>query len=264
VYEDEHLVVVDKSAGLLVHPVGREYRRTLLNGLYALLALRGEDPSELGIVHRLDRLTSGLIVVAKRLAARRTLAQAVEERRMHRSYLAVVAGSPPAERGSVDLFIRRDPLRPTRMQALDAAAAGAARRAHARSHVSASGYSDPRLDLRPRPALTRWAVLRRFRGATLLRCELETGRTHQIRVHLQAVGLPLLGDPIYGPAADAALPDSLRAASRALGRPALHAALLAFPHPVSSAALRFRAALPSDLHALLGALGKLTARPGTA
>jgi 23S rRNA pseudouridine1911/1915/1917 synthase len=255
VYEDEDLVVVNKPAGLLVHPVGGEFRRTLLNGLHHRMTSRGEDPGELGIVHRLDRLTSGLVVVAKRLAARRTLSSDVEQREVRRRYLALVAGQPASQRGTVDLHIRRDPVRPTRMQALDAEAVAEAMRAGWRPRVSASGYSDPRLDLRPRPARTHFAVLRRFHGATLLRLELETGRTHQIRVHLQGIGVPILGDPIYGPAHGTQA--AAVATARDLGRPALHAASLEFRHPRTGEPLHFRAALPADMRTLLSRLAQL-------
>jgi 23S rRNA pseudouridine1911/1915/1917 synthase len=245
VYEDADLVVVDKPSGLVMHPVGGEFRRTVLGALHRRLVAAGEDPTELGPVHRLDRLTSGLVVVAKRSQARRVLGAAVEARRVRRAYVAVVDGAPPATRGRIDLHIRRDPARPTRMQALDAAGLAAARRAGWKSPVSASGYSDPRLDLRPRAAHTRWAVLRRLAGATLLRCELDTGRTHQIRVHLQGIGCPILGDPLYGPPDDQA----------GLERPALHAARLEFQHPQSGQRLRFLAPLPEELRDLVRRLG---------
>jgi 23S rRNA pseudouridine1911/1915/1917 synthase len=147
------------------------------------------------------------------------------------------------------------------MQALDAAGLAAARNASARSHVSASGYSDPRLDIRPRRARTRWAVLRRLPDATLLRLQLDTGRTHQIRVHLQGIGVPLLGDPIYGPQ-PAGLDAGFRAAHLLLGRPALHAAVLAFEHPRTGRRLRFRAPLPHDLRELLRRLSILGAGAG--
>jgi 23S rRNA pseudouridine1911/1915/1917 synthase len=258
-YEDEDLLVVDKPAGVLVHPVGGEFQHTLLNGLHHHLVQRGEDARELGIVHRLDRLTSGLLVVAKSLAARRELSQAVEERRVHRAYVGLAAGVASEPRGTIDLFIRRHPSRPTRMQALDAAGAAAARRAMVREHVSASGYSDPRLDGRPRRARTHWRVLRRLPGATLLRLELDTGRTHQIRVHLQGIGMPLLGDPLYGPEAPEALSPGARSVHQQLGRPALHAAVLAFVHPRTGVMLRLRAPLPADLHAALTEL--VRARP---
>jgi 23S rRNA pseudouridine1911/1915/1917 synthase len=253
VHEDQDIIVVDKPAGVLVHPVGKEFRRTLLNGLHHRLLERGEDASELGIVHRLDRLTSGLLVVCKNLGARRALSQAVESRHVRRAYLAVVAGRPAAVRGVIDLAIRRDPARPTRMQALDPDHAAAARRS-ARSRVSRSGYSDPRLDIRPRRARTHWALLRHLGGASLLRVELETGRTHQIRVHMQAIGMPLLGDPIYGSLPGARLDDATLRTETGLARPALHAAVLAFHHPRSGQRLHFRAALPADLRQLIARL----------
>jgi 23S rRNA pseudouridine1911/1915/1917 synthase len=253
VYEDADLVVVDKPAGLIVHPVGHEYRRTLLNGLHHRLGERGEDTSELGIVHRLDRLTSGLLVVAKTLAVRRALSDAIEHRRMQRAYVGLVVGAPPAERGTIDYAIRRDPARPTRMQALDAVETAAARRDAVRPHVSPSGYSDPRLDARARPARTHWALLRRLPGATLVRFHLETGRTHQIRVHAQRAGFPLLGDPLYGPE-PARLPALLASAQVTLARPALHAAALAFMHPTTGKPLRFRAVLPAAVRAAIATL----------
>lgn len=251
VHEDADLVVVDKPAGVLVHPVGAEFRRTLLNGLHRYLEARGEDPAELGIVHRLDRLTSGLLVVAKTLEARRRLSQAVEERRVQRAYVAVAAGHTRGLCGVVELWIRRDPTRPTRMQALDDEAAAAARRTLVGSHVSQSGFSDAHRDVRPRRARTHWTLLRRLPAASVLGLALETGRTHQIRVHLQGIGLPLLGDPLYGPPPEALQAPHVAVASAALARPALHAALLAFPHPRDGRAMRFRAPLPADLRALV-------------
>lgn len=246
VYEDADLVVVDKPAGLLVHPVGREFRRTLLNGLHHRIAARGEDPAQLGVVHRLDRLTSGLIVFAKTLAARRTLSADVEHRRMHRTYLALCAGMPEAARGTIDLHIRRDPVRPTRMQALGPEQADAALKDMTRPFVSASGYSDPHLDWRPRAARTHWSVLRRFAGAALVRMQLETGRTHQIRVHAQGMGWPLLGDPLYGPGEAQLGSPGARAVQGHLDRPALHAARLEFRHPRTLEILRMRAPMPAD------------------
>jgi 23S rRNA pseudouridine1911/1915/1917 synthase len=238
VYEDDDLIVVNKPAGLVVHPVGGEFRRTVIGALHRRAAARGEDADALGIVHRLDRLTSGLMVLSKRYAARRMLAEAVEARMVQRSYIAIAQGVPVSSRGCIDHFIRRDPARPTRMQALDAVAAAEILRQGWVPHVSSSGYSDPRRNLRPRRARTLWCVLRRLRGATVLRCRLETGRTHQIRVHLQAIGLPLLGDPLYG-------------VPSAVERPALHAAVLGFAHPSTGAPLRFHAPLPDDLRDLI-------------
>jgi len=247
VYEDADLVVVNKPAGLLVHPVGGEFRHTLLNGLHHRLRSRGEDADALGIVHRLDRATSGLLVVAKHLEARRRLAHAIETRRMRRLYLAVATGAPRSMQGSIDLAIRRDPRRPTRMQALPADATDAAPARRAALHVSSSGYSDPRRDVRPRAARTHYRLLRRLHGASLLRLELETGRTHQIRVHLQAVGMPLVGDPLYGGIPGDGAP---------LDRPALHASRLEFEQPTTGAPLRCTAPLPADMRGLIQALAR--------
>lgn len=249
VHEDADVVVVDKPAGMLVHPVGGEFRCTLLNGLHHHLRSRGEAAGGLGIVHRLDRATSGLLVVAKHLQARRRLAQDLEARRMRRLYLAIVRGVPATAHGCVDLPIRRDPRRPTRMQAL---AAGAAFDPARTLHVSPSGYSDPRRDFRPRAARTHFRLLRRLQGASVLRLALETGRTHQIRVHLQALGLPLWGDPLYGGARD----DGPR-----LHRPALHASRLEFAHPTTGAPLRFTSPLPADLRGLVAALALRSSPP---
>ncbi len=244
VHEDADLLVVDKPSGLLVHPVGREFRHTLLNGVHHLLRSRGEAADDVGIVHRLDRATSGLLVVAKHREARRRLSQHVEERGMRRQYLGVVHGEPLAFRGTIDLPIGRDPRRPTRMQVQSADAAAAWR--GWTPHVSASGYSDPRLDLRPRAARTHYRLLRRLHRAALLRLELDTGRTHQIRVHLQALGTPLWGDPIYG--APVASPPG------AVARLALHASRLEFTHPTTGLRLCFTTPLPADIRALVQAL----------
>lgn len=251
VYEDRDIVVVDKPAGVLVHPIASEFGQTLLNGLHHRLTARGDDASGLGIVHRLDRWTSGLIVVAKQLHARRRLARDVEERQLRRHYLGIAAGHPEQARGSIDHWIRRHPRRPTRMQALDSQAAAAAAREIVRPRVSTAGFSDEHRDLRARSALTHYRVLRRLQGAAVFALRLQTGRTHQIRVHLQALGHPLLGDPIYGPCHDD-VPEALSAIP--LERPALHASRLEFTHPTSGQPLRFRAPLPTDLRNVLRAL----------
>jgi 23S rRNA pseudouridine1911/1915/1917 synthase len=219
-------------------------------------------------VHRLDRLTSGLLVLAKSLEARRRLARQVERRQIHRAYLGICGGIPPQMRGCVDLPIRRDPRRPTRMQAVVSAAPRSG--PHGTPHVSSSGYSNPRLDFRPRPARTHYAVLRRLGPVALLRLVLETGRTHQIRVHLQALGVPLLGDPLYG-ASSQPLQPLEREESRqqkgpphaGLARPALHAACLELAHPITGERLRFLAPLPEDLRALLMGLGAAASLPAS-
>lgn len=166
---------------------------------------------------------------------------------MRRLYLAVVHGAPASLQGSIELAIRRDPRRPTRMQTLPADAPDTAPTRQAAAHVSSSGYSDPRRDFRPRAARTHYRLLRRLRGASLLRLELETGRTHQIRVHLQAVGMPLVGDPLYGGTArDGAWRE----------RPALHASRLEFTQPMTGVELRCMAPLPADLRRLVASLAR--------
>ncbi len=253
VYEDADIAVVDKPAGLLMHPVGREFQRTLLNGLYHRMRDRGDDPTAMGLVHRLDRLTSGLVVMAKTLEARRLLSFDVEHRRVNRNYVALALGEPTSHAGVIDLYIGRDPARPTRMQAMRAEDVPHALRTIVRPQVSESGYSDPRLDLRPRPARTHWRLLRRLPGATLLAFTLESGRTHQIRVHSQAAGWPLLGDPLYGP--KGLRPETpLGAVHRTLARPALHAARLEFTHPSTHVRMHFRAPMPDDMRAAILAL----------
>lgn len=246
VYEDAFLFVIDKPAGLLVHPVGSEYRRTVLGGLHRLLQQRGDTSHELGIVHRLDRGTSGLMMLARTREARRRLSRQVEARQVERTYVAVAAGVPPARRGRVELAIRRHPRRPTRMQALRQDEVQELAREDMAPPVSSSGYSDPRQDRRPRPACTDVELMRCWSGHSMLRLRLETGRTHQIRVHLQAAHLPLVGDPLYG-----APPPPPDAPALTFGRPALHARRLSFRHPMHGARLSFRAALPADMRDLL-------------
>lgn len=255
VYEDDSLFVIDKPADLLVHPVGGEFRRTVLGALHVVLRDRGESNEQLGIVHRLDRTTSGLMILAKTLEARRQLSRQIESRSIERQYVAVAAGVPAVARDTIRLAIRRHPRRPTRMQALTEEQVRQLHASGIPSAVSDSGYSDPRADLRPRSAVTRVEALRCWPGFSLLRLRLETGRTHQIRVHLQAVGLPLVGDPLYGPEPVPALP------GESLARPALHARRLLFRHPQDGRRMTFHAALPDDLRSLLRAI-RQTAGPG--
>ena len=245
VYEDQHLIVVNKPADLLVHPVGSEYKRTVVGALHVLLRQRGEPTEGLGVVHRLDRMTSGLMVLGKTLEARRYLSRQVEDRRVKREYVAIAAGVPPLPRGIISMPIRRHPRRPSRMEAISEQLAHELRQVEPPPRVSDSGYSDPRADLRPRDAITHYVVLRQWSDCCLLRFRLETGRTHQIRVHAQGLGVPLLGDPLYGPE------DDHPVQRFGLERPALHARRLAFPHPETKQFMRFRVALPSDLQMLL-------------
>jgi 23S rRNA pseudouridine1911/1915/1917 synthase len=212
-YEDEHLLVVDKPAGLVVHPAPGHATGTLVHGLLALEPEGGEEPDRPGIVHRLDRDTSGLLVVARSDAAHRRLQELVRERAVVREYLALVVGRPRSRAGRIEAPIGRDRRDPTR-QSLD---------------------TDT-----PRHALTHFEVEELLPGHALLRVRLETGRTHQIRVHLEAIGLPVAGDPVYG-----------RAGELGLERQFLHAMRLAFPHPVTGDRVETESPLPDDLAAAL-------------
>jgi 23S rRNA pseudouridine1911/1915/1917 synthase len=221
-YEDADVIVVDKPAGLVVHPAPGHAGGTLVN---ALLHHCG-DLSGIGgvlrpgIVHRLDRGTSGALVVAKNDLAHASLAAQFHDHSVERVYLAVVRAVPGAEEGRVERSIGRHPRDRKRMTVGGAAA---------------------------RRAASAWRVRQRFpaHGCALLEVRPETGRTHQIRVHLASAGMPLVGDPVYGRARRGAPP---------LARPALHAAVLGFSHPRSGARLRFEAPLPADLCELLASL----------
>jgi 23S rRNA pseudouridine1911/1915/1917 synthase len=212
VYEDEHLLVVDKPAGLVVHPSPGHEGGTLVNALLDRGIAGGEDPERPGIVHRLDRDTSGLLVVARSQDAYAKLQELVRQRLLERRYLALVRGRPQSHRGRIEAPIGRDRNDPTR-QSLDTET--------------------------PRDAVTHFEVERLLPTHALLRLSLETGRTHQIRVHLAAIGLPVVGDPVYG------VPD------RELGRQFLHATALRFPHPVTSAAVEAESPLTAELQAAL-------------
>ncbi|MDQ3677581.1 MAG: RluA family pseudouridine synthase [Actinomycetota bacterium] len=211
-YEDEHLIVVDKPAGVVVHPA-RGHREGTLAQALAGRSAGGEDEWRAGIVHRLDRNTSGLLVVAKSDDVHRGLKAELAARRMQREYLALVEGRPPARSGTIEAPIGRD------------------RRARTRMSTNSEA---------PKPAITHFEIERALAQATLLRVRLQTGRTHQIRVHLQAIGHPVCGDPEYG-----------RAGLYGLDRQFLHAARLAFDHPVTGEALDVSSPLPADLAAAL-------------
>jgi 23S rRNA pseudouridine1911/1915/1917 synthase len=219
VYEDEHLLVVDKPAGVVVHPA-RGHRGATLSEALAGRAAGGVDPARAGIVHRLDKDTSGLLVVAKSEAVHRALQELIRRRELRREYLALVEGCPPARSGTIDAPIGRDRRTRTRM----------------------STDTDA-----PRAARTHFELERAYAGFALLRVTLETGRTHQIRVHLQAIGHPVAGDPEYG-----------TAGQLGLARQFLHAARLAFVHPVTGAPLDVSSPLPPDLQAVLDRLGGRT------
>ena len=218
VYEDDDVLVINKPAGLVVHPGSGNWKGTLLNALLHHSPQLAEIPRA-GIVHRLDKDTSGLLVVAKTLQAQTELVRQLQGRTMKRDYLALVHGVVRA-RGEVSAPVGRDPRNRTRMA------------------VVPSG----------RKALTRYRVAKRFDHASLLECSLETGRTHQIRVHMQSLGHPLVGDPVYRRGRGSGL-DDLR-----FKRQALHAARLEFTHPGSGARKRFAAPLPEDFRALLKSL----------
>ena len=213
-YEDEHLIVVDKPAGVVVHPARGHRAGTLAQALLGRAA-GGEQEWRAGIVHRLDRNTSGLLVVAKDDAVHRELKAALAQRQIRREYLALVEGRPPARSGTIEAPIGRDP-RQRMLMSVDADANAA------------------------KDAITHFEVERALPRATLLRVRLQTGRTHQIRVHMRAIGHPICGDRDYG-----------HAGLYGLERQFLHAARLAFAHPVTGAALDLTSPLPADLQAAL-------------
>jgi len=220
VHEDDNLLVVDKPAGLVVHPGSGNRRGTLLNALLHHVPGNASLPRA-GIVHRLDKDTTGLMVVAKTLTAQTDLVRQLAARTVRREYLALAHGVVAAD-GEVDAPIGRHPTARTRMA------------------VVAQG----------KQARTRYRVARRLDGATLLECGLDTGRTHQIRVHLASIGHPLVGDPTYGPRRASGI-----AALDAFPRQALHAARLALVHPSTGEACEWRVPAPADLAALLERLG---------
>jgi 23S rRNA pseudouridine1911/1915/1917 synthase len=207
-YEDDHLLVVDKPAGVVVHPARGHAAGTLAQAL-AGRAGGGEDPGRAGIVHRLDRDTSGLLVVARTEAAHAALKEQLRRREITREYLALVEGRPAARAGTIDAPLGRD------------------RRVRTRISTDTDD---------PRAAVTHFEVERPLPGFTLLRVRLETGRTHQIRAHLLAIGHPVAGDPEYG-----------RAELLGLRRQFLHAERLAFRHPVTREAVDVSSPLPGDL-----------------
>ena len=225
-FEDEHVLVVDKPAGLVVHPGAGNADGTLVN------ALLHRDPSlaappRAGVVHRLDKDTSGVMVVARTLQAQAALVEQLSARGVHRQYLAVVVGALVSG-GTVDAPIDRHPRDRIRMA------------------VREDG----------REAVTHYRLRERFRAHTALECRLETGRTHQIRVHMAHARHPIVGDPLYG--GPLRLPrgasEALAAALRGFGRQALHAETLEFTHPASGEPLRCTAPVPDDMLALLAAL----------
>ena len=222
VYEDEHLMVVDKPAGVVVHPARGHRKGTLAQALAGRIA--GGDAGREGIVHRLDRDTSGLLVVARSEAVHAALKAMLKARAITREYLGLVEGRPAARTGTIDAPLGRD------------------RRVRTRISTDTS---------EPREAITHFETLETFPAHTLLRARLETGRTHQIRAHLKAIGHPVAGDPEYGRAGELGLP-----------RQFLHAEHLAFAHPVTGEAIDVRSPLPSDLDTALEKAGRSTGGRG--
>ncbi len=226
VFQDEHLLVINKPAGLVVHPAAGNWEGTLLNALLSFDPELGQL-ARAGIVHRLDKETSGLLVVARSERARRHLIDQLRERTLEREYLAVVCGVMVAG-GTVDAPIGRHRVHRTRMA------------------VNPAGKA----------AVSHYRVEARYRAHSLLRIKLESGRTHQIRVHMAHLHFPILGDPVYGgrlhiPAASS---ESFAAALRGFRRQALHAARLGLIHPVSGKAMSWTSPLPADMQELVKAL----------
>lgn len=228
VYEDEYLLVVDKPAGLVVHPAAGNLDGTLVNAL--LHHCRGQlsgigGVARPGIVHRIDKDTSGLLVIAKSDAAHEGLSRQFADHSIERAYLALVAGHPVPLAGTVRGSIARSSINRKKMALVE--------------------------EGRGRHAVTHFRTLERLNLSALVECRLETGRTHQVRVHMTSIGHPLLGDPVYG-----RTPARLRPLLTGLefGRQALHAKELGFVHPVSGQSLRFSSELPADMASLLGEL----------
>lgn len=226
VFEDEHLIVIDKQAGLVVHPAAGNLDGTLVN---ALLHHCGGSLSGIGgvarpgIVHRIDKDTSGLMVAAKTDRAHEGLARQFKAHSIDRRYKAITVGTPDRQAGTIDAPLARAPTNRKKVA------------------IVASG----------KRAVTHWTKLRNLRDAALVECQLETGRTHQVRVHMASIGHPLVGDPVYGRPRGAT-----RTAAETLGfrRQALHAARLGFIHPVHSIALAFESEMPADMQELFNQL----------
>lgn len=226
VFEDADLLVIDKPAGLVVHPGAGNASGTLMNGLLYHVPKLAELPRA-GIIHRIDKDTTGLLLVAKSLTAHTALVRALADREIERAYVAVCEGVLTGG-GTIDAPIGRHRVDRTRMAVVDGG----------------------------RPAVTHYTVRERYRAHTLVDVKLETGRTHQIRVHFAHRRHPLVGDPVYGRrlAIPAGASEALANALRAFRRQALHAALLRFAHPASGTPVAFEAPLPADFERLLALL----------
>ncbi|WP_340587192.1 RluA family pseudouridine synthase [Erythrobacter alti] len=231
VFEDEHLIVVDKPAGMVVHPAAGNADGTLVNAL--LHRCRGSlsgigGVARPGIVHRIDKDTSGLLVVAKTDAAHEGLAKQFADHSLERAYLAVCGGHPRPASGTVDERIGRSDANRKKMAVL------------------------PKNSSRGKTAVTHYKTVERLDHGTLVECRLETGRTHQVRVHLASIGHALIGDPVYG-----RTPAPLRPILKSLDfrRQALHAAILGFTHPVTGNPYRFSSEIPADMRELIDQMG---------
>ncbi len=226
VFEDEHIIVIDKPADFVVHPAAGNPDGTVQNALLYHDPALAELPRA-GIVHRLDKDTTGLMVIARSQAARTHLVEAIAAREVKREYRAIVVGSMPAG-GTIDAPIGRHPTQRTRMA------------------VNPTG----------KPSVTHFRVLEHFRGHTLLKVILDTGRTHQIRVHMAHLRHPVLGDPLYGGRLrlPAGASEGLKTVLRGFHRQALHAKRLELEHPVSRRPLRFSCPIPGDMRAVIDAL----------
>lgn len=231
-YEDDHLIVINKPAGMVVHPAAGNPDGTLVNALLhhcegSLSGIGGV--ARPGIVHRIDKDTSGLLVVAKSDAAHEGLAAQFAAHTVHRRYIAVCAGHPNPAEGTIDARIGRSDANRKKMAVLD------------------------KNSSRGKHAITHYKTLKRLDSSAMIECRLETGRTHQVRVHCASIGHALLGDPLYGKT-----PKELKSLLTSLGfaRQALHAAELGFLHPISSQELRFTADLPDDMQELIDELGR--------
>lgn len=237
VFEDEHLVVVDKAAGMVVHPAAGNWEGTLVNALLHHCAVNGKGAlsgiggvARPGIVHRIDKDTSGLLVVAKSDAAHEGLAKQFADHSMERVYIAICNGYPLPKAGTVDARIGRSSANRKKMAVL------------------------PMDSQRGKHAVTHYRVIKRLNGCSVVECRLETGRTHQVRVHLASIGHALLGDQAYGRANA-----KIRPLLQKLGfqRQALHAAVLGFIHPVTGNQLRFSSECPDDMRELIDESGHI-------
>lgn len=228
VYEDDSILVINKPVGLVVHPGNGNWEGTLLNALLHHAPHLSEVPRA-GIVHRLDKDTSGLLVVAKTLIAQTNLVRQLQERSVSREYLALAHGEV-ARGGKVDAPIDRHPSQRTKMAIVEGG----------------------------KPAVTHYAVVETFPGCTLLRCKLETGRTHQIRVHLASIRHPLVGDHIYIKGAQKC-PPHMREVLAAFPRQALHAERLGLEHPETGEWMEWQARMPADMQQLLADIRRIAA-----